>query len=79
LYGLAQSFPQPVSDFRWLSKEEIEQLDILQMNDEQSEGYFFEVDMIYPAKLHKSHNSFPVAAEHLTITEDILSPYSKGT
>lgn len=78
LYGLAQSLPLPTDSFRWLSKEEIEQLDVLQMNDEQEEGYILEIDMIYPKKLHRSHNSFPVAAQHVTITEDMLSPYAKG-
>ena len=78
LYGLAQSLPQPVGGFRWLDREEIEQLDILQMNDEQLEGYILEVDLIYPTHLHESHNSFPMAPEKLTITEEMLSPYARG-
>lgn len=48
------------------------------MTDLQETGYILEVDLDYPEKLHESHNSFPLAPEHLNITQDILSPYAKG-
>ena len=68
----------PVTDFRWLQREESRTLDIMNMSDEQQTGYILEVDLEYPKHLHESHNSFPLAPEHLTITEAMLSPYAKG-
>ena len=68
----------PVSDFRWLERQEIKRLNWLNMSDQQQEGYILEVDLIYPEHLHESHNSFPLAPEQLVITENILSPYAKG-
>ena len=32
--------------------------------------------MKYPQHLHNSHNDYPLAPEHLYITEEMLSPYS---
>ena len=32
------SSKQPTRDFRWLSKDEIDSLDIMSMNDEQETG-----------------------------------------
>lgn len=78
LYGLAQSSPMPVSDFRWLDREEIDGLDVLQMTDEQETGFILEVDLTYPKGLHEEHNSFPLAPEHLKIKDDMLSEYAKG-
>lgn len=78
LYGLAQCLPQPLKDFRWLSEEEIEAFDVSNMTDEQEIGFILEVDLQYPAELHRQHNSFPLAPQHLKITEDILSPYAKS-
>lgn len=78
LYGLAQSFPMPLGDYRWLTLTEILALDWFNMTDDQETGYIVECDLQYPESLHESHNSFPLAPEHLEITEDMLSPYAKG-
>jgi hypothetical protein len=67
----------PLSNFAWVSKEEFEMLDIFSMTDMQTTGYIFEVDLEYPKQLHKAHNSFPLAPQHLVITEQLLSPYAK--
>ena len=37
-----------------------------------------EVTLRYPESLHLSHNSFPLAPEHMTITDQDLSPYASG-
>ena len=38
-----------------------------------------EVDLEYPAELHDKHNDYPLAAEHLEITSDMLLDYQKET
>lgn len=78
LYGLAQCQALPISDFKFLSEEEIEELDWLRMSDRQRTGYIAEVDLIYPEHLHAAHSSFPLAPEQLEVTDDMLSPYAKG-
>ena len=40
-------------------------------------GYFLEVDLEYPDKLHELHNDYPLALEKLAVTNDMLSKYCK--
>ena len=63
LYGLALSRPLPISDFKFLSEEEIEQLEILSVPQDGDTGNFLEVDLDYPEYLHREHNSLPLAPE----------------
>ena len=69
----ALSRPSPISDFKFLSEEEIEQLDILSIPQDGDTGYFLEVDLDYPKNLHREHNSLPLAPENIVITRDMLS------
>ena len=80
LYGYAQCQPMPVKKFQWVSEEEISKMtveSILSMTNDQETGFIFEVDLYYPKKLHKAHSSFPLAPEHLNISQNDLSPYAK--
>jgi hypothetical protein len=77
LYGRAMIDPLPVSDFRFLTREEINKLNILMITDDAEIGYALEVDLHYPPFLHDKHNDYPLAPEHLNITADMLSPYSQ--
>ena len=36
-----------------------------------------EVDLEYPKELHKLHDDYPLAAEKIKVTKDMLSPYCK--
>ena len=50
----------PVNEFEWI--EETSQFDkdiIKNYNEESDEGYFLEVDVQYPEKLHELHNDLP--------------------
>ena len=40
-------------------------------------GYFLEVDLEYPDKLHELHNDYPVAPEKRAVSSDMLSNYCK--
>ena len=79
LYGWSMSQFLPTHGFRWLTREEIEKLNISTIKDDGDIGYFFEVDLKYPKALHNSHNDYPLAAEHLSIDGEMLSPYQQQT
>ena len=37
-----------------------------------------EVDLEYPKELHELHNDYPLAAEKIKVTKEMLSPYCKN-
>ena len=78
LYARAQCEPLPVGNFRFLTHDEIEKFDLLSIKADADVGYIIECDLLYPSKLHDAHNDYPLAAEHLTVTYDMLSPYIKS-
>ena len=77
LYGCAMSMPLPISDFRWLSREEIDALDIAALPADSKTGYILEADLEYPRQLHDLHSDCPLAPERLHVTGEMLSPYSR--
>ena len=78
LYGCSMSRPLPVGGYRWLTQDEIQSFDFQKISFESVKGYAFEVTLEYPEHLHIDHNSFPLAAEHVTVEEDMLSPYASS-
>lgn len=65
--------PLPYKDFRWASQEFIDNYDFKSYDIEETTGFILEVDLEYPEHLHEKHNSFPLAFEHVEITEKHLS------
>ena len=45
LYGWAMSQPLPTSDFKWLTGEETEELDMEMIPDDSPRGYILECDL----------------------------------
>jgi hypothetical protein len=78
LYGWAMSQYLPVDTFRFLSEEEINDIDFTKVRDDSNTGYVIECDLEYPSHLHHLHNDYPLAPEHATVTEDMLSPFCKS-
>ena len=74
LYGWAMSQYLPTGGFKWLTEEEV---DLSKYNDESEKGLVLEVDLEYPEELHDLHNDYPLAAEKIKVTEDMLSPYCR--
>ena len=57
-----------VNKFEWI--EEISQFNedfIKKYNEESDEGYFLEVDVQYPEKLHELYNDLPFLPERMKI------------
>jgi hypothetical protein len=78
LYGYAMRQPLPTGDFKFLSRDEINRLDIDSVDDEAATGYILEVDLRYPPNLHNKHNDYPLAPERLKISPEMLSPHCKN-
>ena len=80
LYGGAQSRSLPISDYYFLTDEEINEITvdgIAKLSEDDETGYIFEVDLEYPDSLHAEHRSYPLAPEKMTVTENMLSDYQK--
>ena len=77
LYGWAMSQYLPTGGFKWLKDNEIEQVDLCRYNDKSEKGLILEVDLEYPEELHDLHNDYPLAAEKVKVTEDMLSDYCR--
>ena len=77
LYGAAQSEMLSVRAFKFLSADEVAAFDVMSVTPDSAYGYILECDLSYPPQLHDAHSDYPMAPEHLTITKDMLSPYSQ--
>jgi hypothetical protein len=77
LYGWAMSQYLPVGGFRSLSEEEISKIDFANVPEDSGTGYAVECDLEYPSELHKTHD-YPLAPEHVMVTEAMLSPFCKS-
>ena len=64
LYGWAMSQKLPVNEFEWIADTSLFYEDFIKnYNEESDEGYFLEVDIQYPEKLHELHNDLPFLSE----------------
>ena len=77
LYGWAMSQYLPTGGFRWMSEKQINNLDLAKYKENSKKGLILEVDLEYPKELHNLHNDYPLAAERVCVTKDMLSEYCK--
>lgn len=63
LYGNSMSLPLPSSGFKFLTKNEIENLKIETIKNDADWGFILEVDLLYPEYLHEYHNDLPFCPE----------------
>lgn len=77
LYGFCMTGFLPEGNFAWLSEREIKNFDVFRYNEKSKSGFIIECDLDYPTKIHDLTGSFPLAPEHLLISYENLSPYSK--
>ena len=71
--GVMQNEKLPQSDFTLNS--DITLADILNCPDDNPVGYFVEVDLHYPARLHNYHQDFHLALSKNIVEDDWLSDY----
>ena len=67
----------PSGDFKWLSEEEVNSINVLNIDDDASTGYILECDINIPQELHDTFADYPPCPEKLLINDDMISPYSK--
>ena len=68
LYGWAMSQKLPVNNFESMEDTSKFNEDFIKNCDDGSdEGYFLEVDVQYPDKLHERHNDFPFLPERIKL------------
>ena len=72
------SRPFPQRNFKWVTDDGINNFDVGRISDDSKTGYILEVDLQYPEDLYDLHSDYPLAPENVTVTEDMLSPYSKN-
>ena len=77
LYGWAMSQYLPTGGFRWMTEKQINNLDLAKYKENSKKGLILEVDLEYPKELHNLHNDYPLAAERVCVTKDMLSEYCK--
>ena len=74
LYGWAMSEPLSKRDFRWKRVIPTEE-EIMDKKENAKNGWILEVDLEYPAELHKEHNSYPLAPEKKVLKKEWMSDY----
>ena len=64
----------PVNNFKWIwDTSQFNKDFIKNYNEESNEGYFLEVDVQYPEKLHELHNDLSFLPERMKIEKSTNS------
>lgn len=80
LYGVALSMALPVRGFRWVESSTLEfwtEDAILNLEDDSSQAFLLEVDLIYPDSIHKRTEELPLAPEKGKIEFDLFPEFMK--
>lgn len=77
LYGWVMSQCLPKGGFKCLTQKQISKLKFQTSTPDRKKGMILEVDLEYPTEWHDAHNYYPLAAEKMKVTPDMLSPYCK--
>ena len=66
LYGWAMSQCLPTGGFRCMTEKQIQKVNLATCTEDRKKGMILEVDL---------HNDYPLAAEKIKVTKEMLSPY----
>ena len=59
----------PTNGFKWIDNNEINEVFIKNYNENDTKGYFFEVDVEYPKRLHELHSDLPFLSERMEVNK----------
>jgi hypothetical protein len=78
LYPSAQwKYKMPLQNFRWLSQDEIQNLDVYGIDVTADNGYIFHLDLAYPDEIKEKTKNFPLCPTNVHIDIGMLSNYQK--
>ena len=77
LYSWAISQYPPTGNFRLMTDEEINKIDLGKYKADGRKGLILEVDLEYPQELHNLHNDHPIFPEKIKVSSGMLSEYWK--
>ena len=69
MYGWAMSQCLPTGGFKWLTPNQINELDLHSLNPDAGKGLILEVDLEYSHELQDLQNDYPLAAEKMRVTK----------
>ena len=75
LYGWAMTEYLNHGGCKWLKN--VDGFYVMSINEKSQIGYFLEVDLEYPDKLHVLHNDYPLASKKRAVSSDMLLKYCK--
>lgn len=78
LYSTAMRDKLPISNFKWATKDELNNFKVDEFYEDGGIGATLEVDLEYPKELHDMHNDIPLAPENKYIDFTMLSTYCKS-
>lgn len=61
------SQPLPISNFEWVTVQPERIENILRSPDDSNVGYFLEVDLKYPRKIHDKHDDYPFCCQRKNV------------
>ena len=60
-----------------VTKKQIDKIDLAKYNEDSKKGLILEVDLEYTKELHDLHNDYPLGAEKVKVSDNMLSDYCK--
>ena len=78
LYGYAMSQCLTTGGFRWMTEKQVQKVNLAACTEDRKTGMILEVDLEYPKELHELHNYYPLAAEKMKVTKEMLFSYCKN-
>ena len=78
LYGWAMSQYLPTGCFKWMTKNQIDKIDLAKYKEDSKKGLILQVDLAYPEELHDLHNDYPIAPEKVKVGGNMISEYCKN-
>ncbi len=79
LYGWGMYQSMPYGRFKWKNPETYTLPSYTELcSNTLEKGHILEVDLKYPKKLHDLHNELPYCPEHVNVSSNMLSEYTKN-
>ena len=58
-----------------MTEKQIQNVNLAACIEDRKKGMILEVDLEYPTELLELHNNYPLAAEKMKVTKEMLFPY----